>query len=460
MALITKIEEITNLIEESEDLDLLLEKIIDYHPYDIAMSFNNLDSKDKDKVYKIFSNEDLAKIFSYLYVEDAAQIIEDISDNKAALIINEMESDDAADLFEEIEDEKAEAIYNLLDQEAKESINFLSAYDEDTAGAIMNSNFIVIKAGKDIKDLMKLIVKEAPDVETINTSFIVDNNNKLLGTLDLKKVIITKSPCKVEDIMNTNFQSVNVNEKIETVIKIIGDYDIYDMPVIDDGILKGIITMDDALENLIEETEDDYAKLAGLTDSQRRDESTFESVKKRLPWLMILLILGIFIAVIISSFDYLFEIESLTVLIIFQPIILGLAGNSGTQSLAITVRKISKDQLELRNSISNHLSKEILLGILSGFILGILACALSSLLLYLRNDTDNPVMQIGFIVGVSIFISLTSANLFGSLIPVFFYKIKIDPAIASGPFITTLIDVISIVIYFSLATILIYSQLV
>ena len=450
-------QDIINLVEKTEDLRELREALNFYHPLDLAECFTSLNEEDREKLYAVFTNEELANIFSYLDTPNTIEVVEDINVEKLASIISEMEPDDAADLINEFDEEKAESILKFLEDDDRIDIQKLIDYDEDSAGAIMNSNYIEIKSGSDVKDLMKVIVTEAPDAETINTSFIIDNDGKLLGTLDLKKVIVTKSPCLVDSIMNDKFIAVNANEKIEDVIRIIKNYDIYDLPVLDNGILKGIITMDDALEAIVDEADEDYAKLAGLTTSEEHYESTLESVKKRLPWLSLLLILNIFVSIVISSFDYLFEI--LTVLVIFQPIILGLAGNCGTQSLAITIRKIAQDELSQKSYVIKHLLKEITLGLGTGIILGILSFLFSSLLLYIRKDFDQNVIQVGFVVGLSIFVSLTMANLFGSLVPILLYKLKIDPAVASGPFITTLNDILAIAVYFSLATFMIFNQL-
>ncbi|HOH18618.1 MAG TPA: CBS domain-containing protein, partial [Bacilli bacterium] len=363
-------DEIINLIKTTTDLNSLRIQLNNYHQRDLAESFRLLDEDQQEKVYALFSNEELADFFSYLDAEDVSEITETISEEKLASIIQEMEPDDAADLLAEYSDDRVEMIYQFIDEDTKEEISELLEYEENTAGALMNSNYLVIEQGKDIKDLMKKLVKEAPDLESINTTFVVDANNQLLGTIPLKKVIMAKAPCPVESIMNPNFKAVNVDTPIEDAVNIVKNYDIFDLPVLESGQLKGIITIDDAMDTVVEEAEEDYAKLAGLTEAEEITESTFTSVKKRIPWLAFLLIMDLFVAVVISQYDYLFALDKMTVFVFFQPIILGLAGNFGTQSLAITIRKITDHEFDYRHRILKHLIKETALGLAMGLLLG------------------------------------------------------------------------------------------
>lgn len=452
-------DQLINLVQTTDNLEALRNELDHFHPFDIASILADLDNESRAKIYSIYNNEELAEIFTFIDSDETSEIVEDMNHQQLASIINEMEPDDAADIINEIDEEQADIIFDLLDSELSEEVKDLVAYKENTAGAIMNSNYIEIESGKDVKEIMKRIVKMAPEVESINTSFVVDPSGRLLGTLDLRKIIVTKSPCLVDEIMNVNFQSVEVNNDLNYVLKFIKDYDIYDLPVLENGILKGIITMDDALFTLIEESREDIAKLGGLSDAEDIDESIYLSVKKRLPWLAILLVLDIIVSVIISQFDYLFKVDALTILVVFQPIILGLAGNAGTQSLGITIRKISKHELDHRQGIVKHLLKEFFFGLMTGLILGILSFGLTYLFLAIKGNSELSNFEVAIVVSFSLAVSLTSANFFGSLIPIFFNKIKIDPAAASGPLITTCIDIIAVIIYFTLATTFLYNQI-
>lgn len=452
------LNEILEFIASTDDINLLKEKLADLHEYELSKIITSLNDVDLQKIHSIFSEEEIGEILAYVDSEDAANIIEDLNNDQIASIINTMEPDDAIDIIQEFDDEKQEAIINLLDLEQKQDINELSHYDEDTAGAIMNSNFISIKSGNDVKQIMKEIVSKAPDVETITTSFVVDENGLLLGTLDLKKIIKTKSPAKVDDIMDTNYISVNVNDSLDHTISLVKKYDVYELPVLNEGILKGIISMDDALDTFYEETEDDYVKFAAVNETLETNEKLILSVKTRLPWLILLLFLNLIIAYVVSNFDYIFQIDALSILVVFQPIILGLAGNCGTQSLGVTISEISKNELNTKNKIFTHIIKETLLGLFTGLILALV----STIIVFIVFSNSNSSLQLIDVittVAISISASIFIANLSGTIIPIIFYKIKIDPAAASGPLITTIIDILAVVIYYTLATILIYNLL-
>ncbi len=451
-------EKVITLIENTNDLNELKNILSNYHNFDIAEIIKNVDSDKQALIMSLFTDEELADILAYMDADDTSDILSDVDNKKAASIINEMEPDDAADVLDELETEQASEIINLLDADVKEDINKLSKYADGTAGSIMNSNFLMAYDYWDVKDAMRLVVKEAPNVENINTIMIVDKNDVLVGTLDLKKLIISKSPCLLNEIMVSHFQAVKVEQKIEEVVKMISDYDTYLMPVIDDnGVIKGIITMDDAFDEAVDVVEDDYAKLAGLTEGEESDESVALSIKKRIPWLIILLFLDLGVSLVISMFSKV--IVAVPLLAFFQAAVLGLAGNCGTQSLAVAVRRISENKLNKTKLILKHLTKETLLGICTGLVLGIVSFGLVVGMLYLKKEVEIPPVRIALVLSVSITCAVAASNLFGALVPVIFYKCKVDPAVASGPFITTINDVIVVILYFGIAMIMLGSYL-
>lgn len=451
-------EKVITLIENTNDVNELKSILSNYHNFDIAEIIKNVDSDKQALIMSLFTDEELADILAYMDADDTSDILSDVDNKKAASIINEMEPDDAADVLDELETEQASEIINLLDADVKEDINNLSKYADGTAGSIMNSNFLMAYEYWDVKDAMRLVVKEAPNVENINTIMIVNKDDVLVGTLDLKKLIISKSPCQLNEIMVSHFQAVKVNQKIEEVVKMISDYDTYLMPVIDDGgIIKGIITMDDAFDEAVDAVEDDYAKLAGLTEGEESDESVGLSIKKRIPWLIILLFLDLGVSLVISMFSKV--IVAVPLLAFFQAAVLGLAGNCGTQSLAVAVRRISENKLNKTKLIFRHLAKETILGICTGLVLGIVSFGLVVGMLYLKKEVEIPPVKIALVLSVSIACAVTMSNLFGALVPVIFYKCKVDPAVASGPFITTINDVIVVILYFGIAMIMLGNYL-
>lgn len=445
----TNIEKILELIENTDNLKNIKPQLDQYHEFELANILASVSPKKQNELLKLFSDHELAEILVYMDTDDTSEVLEDVGEQKAASIISEMEPDDATDILNEFEDEQAKLIINLLDDEVKEDIEELSKYDEDTAGSIMNTNYLKAYAKWDVKDAMKEVVKKAPEVEALNTIMVVDDNEKLVGTLDLKQLIITKSPKKISEIMLSHYQAVNANDKIEEAVKIIRDYDTYLMPVLENGVVKGIITMDDAFEALTGVIEEDYAKFAGLTEEIEVNDGVISSFKKRLPWLLILLFLDIIVSIIISNFGVV--IASIPLLAFFQAAVLGLAGNAGTQSLAISVRRLGNKENISNKKIIKHLFKEIIIGLFTGIILGIVSFALVVGMLYLKKEIDIPPMKIALVLSIAISLAVTISNLFGSLIPIIFYKIKVDPAVASGPFITTINDIIVVLVYFGIA---------
>ena len=444
-------EEILELIRNTplEELNNLKEKLNDYHPFDIAQAFSELDDEDKNKLYQIYSSEELAEILAYLDTEESSDALEDLNPEKAAEVLKEMELDDASQIIEEMDDKKLDEVSNYLTDEFKDTVEELNSYEEDTAGALMNPHFLKVRSGLSVKAAVKEVTKQAPEAENIDTIFVVGDNDKLLGLFSLRELIVARMPKTVDDIMLSNYAFVNVNDDYDTVVRTVQDYDMPSLPVLENGIIKGIITMDDAFDALKETHEDDYAKFAGLTEVEEKEETIFGSVKKRIPWLLVLLILDLAIALVISRFDEV--LEKITVLAFFQAAILGLAGNCGTQTLAVSVRRISSGELDEKAGIRHHLFKEITQGIGIGLILGILSFGFIYLLLIITKMTDLSYLKVSLVVGISVMVSIMLSNFTGALLPVIFYKIKIDPAVASGPFITTLNDIVSVLTYFGIA---------
>jgi len=451
------LNKIVELIENTTSDKLIKEELKGYHSFFLAQIIKELSEEKQAEVLNLFDNDELAQILVYLDDEDSSEILEDVDAKTAASIINEMDPDDAVDILDEIDNEHAKKIISYLDDDVKEDIVELQKFDEDTAGSIMTTSFIKVYDYYDVKDAMRVLVKDAPDVETINTLMVVDKNENLKGIIDFKKLIISKTPCKISDIMDTHFKAVDVNDKTRDVVDLMSDYDIYILPVIEDGVLKGIITMDDAFDEITTNAEDDYAKLAGLVENEETSDTIALSIKKRIPWLIILLFLDLVVSIVIGGFGDV--ISRIPVLAFFQAAVLGLAGNCGTQSLAIEIQKLTDDDHLTGKKIIKSLLKEICLGLLTGIVLGIIAFILVVSMLYLKKETEISPFNIGFVIAISILVAVTASNFFGALIPIVFYKLKIDPAVASGPFITTINDIIVVVIYFGIAILMLSEYL-
>ncbi len=446
--------EIKNLIEkiDVEKSPANLRKLlIDYHPYDLATIFKELSEQSRKLFYSTFDEKELADIFEYLDEEDAVKYLQEMNLQKASSVINEMEPDDAADVMSAMEDDNMQSYLAEMPKEDAQELGELVKYDDDTAGSVMSTNYVELSTKMDVKDAMKHLISVANELEIIDPLFICENDI-LKGYIDLKDLIIARSPNKMEDIMNPNVISCEVNDDIGMVIKKIKDYDINAIPVTDNGKLVGIVTVDDAIDEAIEDIKDDYSKMVGVTSDIDETTNIFKNMLKRLPWLICLLVASLLISNITSTFEEV--IVQVTIFAFFQSLVFDMAGNAGTQSLAVTVRSISKHEMDTKKGVFKHLGKELLTAVITSVILGILTFGMCYLYLLIKNDKTVVYWLVSLIISGSLMISLLVTEMLGAIIPLFFYKIKVDPAVASGPLITTLSDTISIVIYFGLASLL------
>ncbi len=449
-----KPQEVIQLIKHETRTKMITSKLEKYHAYDISEALIQLDSDNRQKLYNYISPIKLATVFSYFDPERAADWLEDMDTATGVKLIELMEPDDAVDILQSLDDEVVIRYFVMIDDSKREQLKRLSRYGKDTAGSEMNTRYIALKPEMDVKEAMKHLIKEAANLEAIDTLFVTDDDERLVGVLDLKKLIVTKSPKKVEAIMNTNYTKQHVLDDIQEVIKSIQKYDIMAMPIVnDDDQIEGVITMYDAMDIIEEEAHEDYSRLAALPTEYDLRESAVIGAKRRLPWLLLLLVLNVFVAMVLNN--YVETIDQIVALVLFQPIILGMAGNIGTQSLAVTVLSISKESLHHRVDIMKHLIKEFSVGLVNGLILGLLAFLMAyTFLSIVQVGTVEPRL-VAMVVGLSVFIALSVSAFLGSAIPLILNAMKIDPAIASGPFITTINDITALVVYFSLAAFII-----
>lgn len=424
-------------------------KHLKMHPKDIAFKLEDLRPEEREEFFALFTAEELAEFFGYLESSEVSGYMEALSDKKASDVLENMDADDAADVINELEEKDKSLYLKLMSKERKEELEALANYAEDEAASIMDPSFIAVDGDKDVKDAMKILVKRAPDVASISTLFVVVGN-KFYGVLDFRKLIVTKSPCLVKTITDVHVKTVDVHDRIEKVIEITDDYDIYALPVLDKEKIVGVITIDDVLARMNTEREEDYNQLAGISGTTDMQTTAKERIKNRLPWLVILCFLDLLVCIVIAMFDNV--IEARIALVLFAPAILALSGNVGTQSLAICIRGISANELNTKSKKAKHIVKEARNGFLIGMIMALIAFSLTFLYLrFVLKDASTNDFKIAFIVAFSVLASVTCSSLFGCVTPIVFDNLHIDPAAASGPFITTINDVISIVIYFSLA---------
>ena len=442
------IEEIVAVIRSNLDKEKLVEKLDDYHANDIAQSLEYLTKDERLSLYEILGDEWVSEILSY--VEDPEQYINELGVEKLADIINEMDSDDAADLLEKVDESVKEKLRLSLDDDVKADIQLINSYDEDEVGSLITNNYICISKTLDIRGAMHELIKQAGDNDNISTIYVVDENGKFSGAIDLKDLIIARQSDTLDSIIIYSYPYFYADEKISDSIEKIKDYAEDSLPVLNhDKEIVGIITAQDVVEAVDDEMGEDYAKLAGLTAEEDLQETTKQSIKKRLPWLVVLLVLGMGVSAVVGAFENVVAI--LPIVICFQSLILDMAGNVGTQSLAVTIRVLMDEELAPKDKLK-LVFKEAKVGFSNGFLLGILAIVFLGLYIFLYKGYDiRHAFLISLCVGVSLLLAMIVSSLVGTLVPLFFKKIKVDPAVASGPLITTVNDLVAVVIYYGLS---------
>ena len=442
------IEEIVAVIRSNLDKEKLVEKLDDYHANDMAQSLEYLTKDERLSLYEILGDEWVSEILSY--VEEPEQYINELGVEKLADIINEMDSDDAADLLEKVDESVKEKLRLSLDDDVKADIQLINSYDEDEVGSLITNNYICISKTLDIRGAMHELIKQAGDNDNISTIYVVDENGKFSGAIDLKDLIIARQSDTLDSIIIYSYPYFYADEKISDSIEKIKDYAEDSLPVLNhDKEIVGIITAQDVVEAVDDEMGEDYAKLAGLTAEEDLQETTKQSIKKRLPWLVVLLVLGMGVSAVVGAFENVVAI--LPIVICFQSLILDMAGNVGTQSLAVTIRVLMDEELAPKDKLK-LVFKEAKVGFSNGFLLGILAIVFLGLYIFLYKGYDiRHAFLISLCVGVSLLLAMIVSSLVGTLVPLFFKKIKVDPAVASGPLITTVNDLVAVVIYYGLS---------
>lgn len=425
--------------------DKFREQYLTLHPYDQSQIYMQLNREERTIVSYYLSPEEMAEIMGNLL--DETELLEDaLSDmdpNYAASVIADMYTDDAVDLLENLEKEQTISYLMLMDKDRAEPIRHLLHYEDSTAGSIMTTEYIGVSENQTVRDAMQMLRKEALDAELIYYIYVVDHQNKLTGVISLRDLLVAADDTWIFELMNEQVHYAKVSDDQETVARMMRDYDFLALPVVDFQLhMVGIITVDDIMDVMDEIASDDYSKLAGVSEMEKLDTNPLSSARKRLPWLIILLFLGLITANLISHFES--ALSQKAILAVFIPLIAGMAGNTGTQSLAVIVRGIATGEIAEENKWL-LLLREAGTGLITGVTCGILV----TILVFAWQDD----FFLAILVGNSILVSLMVATLAGSLVPLVMNKLKIDPAVASGPFITTINDLISIVIYFGMATI-------
>lgn len=450
-------EEILSVIRSGLPKEEISERLEDYHDNDIAQALEFLTPEEREILYDTLSTEAVSDIFAYL--DDVDTYIEELESDEAADIIEEMDADDAVDVLDELEEEKRQEIIELLDPEIKEDICLIDSYDDDEFGSIMTTNFIVINAGLTVKQAMRELIKQAADNDNITTIYTVDEQNRFYGAIELKELIIARKDTLLESLIVTSYPYVYAHESISQTIEQLREYSEDSIPVLspEDKSVIGVITAQDIVEIVDIESGEDYAKLAGLTGEEDEKEPVFKSIKKRIPWLMVLLVLGM----LVSSVAGLFEevVKELALIVAFQSLILGMAGNVGTQSLAVTISTLTSESLGFKDNMKKVV-RELSIGFFNGVILGALSAAvIGAYICFSKDISVAKAFMTSGCVGLSMCVAMTISGFTGTFIPLMFKKLGVDPAVASGPLITTINDLVAVVIYYGMAWALLLNTL-
>ncbi|MBR4770252.1 MAG: magnesium transporter [Clostridia bacterium] len=441
--------EILNLIRTVEDDAELRESLGDYHENDIAAAMGEMTPEERERLRGVLGNEAMSEVLAYS--EDAGEYLEEMDAGVAADLIEEMDADDAVDVLEDMDEEKREQVLELLEPEAKEDIDLLHSYDDDQFGSIMTTNYVTIKQNMSVKQAMKSLVDQAADNDNISTLYVTDDAGAYCGAIDLKDLIIARQDTKLDSLIVTSYPSVYDTDSIAENLERVRGYSEDSIPVLSskDGNVIGVITAQDLTEAVKSDLGEDYAKLAGLTDREDMKEPLFRSIRKRIPWLAVLLVLGIVVSTVIGMFEGVFE--KIALIVCFQTLILDMAGNVGTQSLAVTIRVISDGTLKFRERVFLVL-KEMRVGFFNGAILGAGTFVLIGLYIYFFKEPNWAfAFSTSGCVGVALLVAMAVSSLVGTVTPLFFKRIGVDPAVASGPLITTVNDLVAVCIYYGTA---------
>lgn len=445
------VDQIVELIRSGLNREELVDQLSDYHENDIAQSLEHLTKEEREELYEVLGPELVSDILSY--IEEPEVYIEELGIDNLAAVINEMDSDDAVDLLEELDEETKDQLRPILDEDVKADIRLINSYDDDEIGSLITTNYIEISENLTIRQAMHELVKQAGDNDNISTIYVLDAKGRFCGAIDLKDLIIAREHDELESLIIYSYPYLMDHEKISESIEKIKDYAEDSLPVLnEEHEIIGIITAQDVVEAVDDEMGEDYAKFAGLTAEEDLKETTLESMKKRLPWLIVLLFLGMVVSTIVGAFENVVAV--LPIVICFQSLILDMAGNVGTQSLAVTIRVLMDEDLSGKDKWK-LVVKEIKVGFTNGLLLGVLSLLFLGLYIkFFKGYSLINAFWISGCVGISLLVAMIISSLVGTLVPLFFHKIKVDPAVASGPLITTINDLVAVVTYYGLAWII------
>ncbi len=450
--------EITAIIRGNDSPRTKMDRLENYHESDIAEVIETLDTKERRQFYRVCRLSLLAEIFEYLDADVAGRYLNEMDIRRAAAVVSRLDTDTAVDVLAEIDKEKRALIIEILDPDIQNEIRLITSFDEDEIGSRMTTNCIIIKDDMSVKQAMHELVTQAEENDNIATIFVVDEDEEFYGAIDLKDLITARSETPLEGLIATSFPYVYATEQTADCIEKLKDYSENIIPVLDESNkLIGVITAQNIIEAVDDEMGEDYAMLAGLTAEEDLNEPLNKSMKKRMPWLLVLLGLGIVVSSVVGVFEGV--VAQLTLIMAFQSLILDMAGNVGTQSLAVTIRVLVDENLTFKQK-AHLVFKEMRVGLCNGTVLAAVSFVLVGLYIwFFKGKNPGFSFAVSGCIGVSLIISMIISSALGTLIPLFFKRIKVDPAVASGPLITTINDLVAVITYYGISWILLIDVL-
>lgn len=428
---------------KKDQKEFILNIIADLHPADIAELMAHLNEEERRSIFSFLSSETASDVLTELEDVVKEDILEGLDSQQIAELVNEMDSDDATDLVSELPDDQASEVLEKVEGESSEEIQELLLYPEDSAGGIMAKEFVSVNANATVAESIETIRKKYHDVEDIYHCFVVDDFETLVGMISLRNLIIADPKTRIRDIMDQAMVVVESDMDQEEVARLFRKYDLVTAPVVNKRHkLIGRITVDDIVDVIDEEIEEDLGKIGGTGEEAVLEDSAFQISRSRLPWLILSFFGEIISAFILSSFSA--TIERILVSAFFIPIVMAMGGGTGQQSSIIVVRGLATGEIGY-NNLKKRLFREVRVAMLNGLVLGILIFSIITIW-----STD---YKFGIILGGTLIVVVLNAAMIGATIPLFFKKINIDPALATGPFIATFNDVVGLIIYFGLITI-------
>ena len=445
--------EIAAIIKSNATPKALRNRLSDYHDNDIAEVLVDLSPAYRKKVYRVLDVATLSGILEYADEDEIAGYLDEMDLKKAAAVLSHMEPDVAVSVLREMDKTKRSLMVDLVDEDFRKDIALLASFDEDEIGSKMTTNYIVIHDNLTVKEAMSELVRQAPENDNISTIFVLDSSDVFYGAIDLKDLIIARQGTPLDDLIMTSYPYVYGTEDIDDCIEKLKDYSEDLTPVLDNSNqMLGVITSQSIIQVVDDELGEDYARLAGLTAEEELAEPLKDSMRKRLPWLIALLLLGMVVSTVVGVFEAV--ISQLTLIMFFQSMILDMSGNAGTQSLAVTIRVLMDENLTAAQK-AGHVFKEVRVGFCNGLLLSTISVILVGLyIMILKGRAPAMSFAISGCVGVALLTAMTLASLLGTTIPMILTKLKVDPAVASGPLITTLNDLIAVVTYYSMSYLL------